>query len=289
MSRREAQIGNDLITWTNRIGKFIDGLTYTLKNENPRTGGPILVPINNDEETEETREATLDELKAMSEETCQIGLKVKSMVGNFLNVADGQMIQSGLTIFNSNLGMVQGRLNLFGNLANHVIAENKKVVTKEGLATVGDYVISGLPDVPIFNPVDKHYWEVMRAANNMNDQIDVASWMLKDQNSDTGKPLNWPIDKIKQKADQQLWNASKCYYPKVVNLLNGCTEEGLAIFGESFSSIQNDIDSMKAVCGYIRPRIASAKTRDTLFARGEWIDQNVPKLTLVRRSWCLGL
>ena len=56
-----------------------------------------------------------------------------------------------------------------------------------------------------------------------------------------------------------------------------------------YDALWDDFVAMEAEARNLNNNIESCKSKTDLLSFAEQIDQNIPKLVLVRRSWCLGV
>jgi len=59
--------------------------------------------------------------------------------------------------------------------------------------------------------------------------------------------------------------------------------------GVNVAEIQSDLANLDTEAKHLWQNIKDAQTKAELIPLADRIDANIPKLTLVRRSWCLGL
>lgn len=135
----------------------------------------------------------------------------------------------------------------------------------------------------------------------MNDLLDCASYTMKEINPQTGEKLqfqkedgsfrDYTLTELKQIGKRAGQNVLG-YRAMINNFLQkadlNMVRNGLETLEVNIVDIQNDVQNMKNVSDYIIANIDLKKSKEELKALADYIGQNVPKLTLVRRSWCLG-
>ena len=142
--------------------------------------------------------------------------------------------------------------------------------------------------------------DLIRFVNIMNDLIDVASYEAKEIDAQTGNKLQIPedstfrdatLDELKEMVKRRLLNALGYY-----NMLKAFLDKidmslvlsGLSALSVNTQELKNNLMDMKSVGEYVRANLSNVTTKSELANLGTYIDNNVPKLILVRRSWCLG-
>lgn len=142
--------------------------------------------------------------------------------------------------------------------------------------------------------------DIIKFINTMNDLLDCASWMLREKDPQTGgklqfqveenPPRDFTLEEIKENVKRigqnvlGYWNMINGFKDKYggINLKNAMLSLGVDVV-----DIQNDLASFDIEAKYLWQNIQNAQTKVELIPFADRIDTNVPKLTLVRRSWCL--
>lgn len=143
--------------------------------------------------------------------------------------------------------------------------------------------------------------DLIRFVNIMNDLVDVASYQAREIDAETGDKLqkreedgsfrDATLDELKEMVKRKLLNALGYY-----NTLKGFLDKidlalvvsGLSGLDVNAQEVKDNLMDMKSVADYVRTNLPSISTKAELADLGVYIDDNVPKLILIRRSWCLG-
>ena len=147
--------------------------------------------------------------------------------------------------------------------------------------------------------------DLVRFVNIMNDLLDCASWVLREINPLTGEkyqiriPMTDPpefrdatLDELKETVKRMgqnvlgYWNMIDAFKNKYggANL-----RDALLSLGVDVTAIQADLANFDVEAKHLWQNIKDAQTKEELIPFADRIDANIPKLILVRRSWCLGL
>lgn len=140
--------------------------------------------------------------------------------------------------------------------------------------------------------------DIIKFVNIMNDIMDCNSWILQDKDPQTGGIFQTPhaqdatLDDLKD-ASQRCCQNIAGYQNMIDEFLNRVdrkvVEDALLVLGISLSDIEADMANMATECDYLTANVKNVKSKAELVPIAEHINTNIPKLTLVRRSWCLGL
>lgn len=144
--------------------------------------------------------------------------------------------------------------------------------------------------------------DLIRFTNIMNDLTDVMSYMSKEIDSETGmklhrqneygEPIDMTLDELKSdimRATQNImgyYTLISNFFTKIDPLL---VSNGLAALSVSDVDIKADLENIQSIAQYVVTNLASILSKEDLANLGDYIDQAVSKLPLVRRPWCLGL
>lgn len=151
--------------------------------------------------------------------------------------------------------------------------------------------------------------DLVRFVNIMNDLLDCASWILKEvdpqlgnklqvrvphEMEDTGPPVfrDATLEELKERGKRAGQNVLG--YRNTINQFisrygANNVRTALTSIGIDIADIQNDVAKMEAEARNLNNFIENAQSKAELLSFAESIDNNIPKLTLVRRSWCLGV
>jgi len=137
--------------------------------------------------------------------------------------------------------------------------------------------------------------DVVKAANIVNDLLDCASYQLQgidpadggtfmiktetQPRETTAADLKDIVTKTKTMIDMYKNNMAKLDPVKL--------KAALGTFGIDDVEFSQEFDSMVAVGNQIVTTATAAKDLTALATVGKYIDSNVPKLGLLRRSWAL--
>jgi len=151
--------------------------------------------------------------------------------------------------------------------------------------------------------------DLVRFVNIMNDLLDCASWILKEIDPQTGNKLqiqepqgegeigapifrDTTLEELKERGKRAGQNVLG--YRNV--LQNFITKYGsvniikaLASWKINYQDLLDDITIMETEARNLNNLIGAANSKADLISFAESINANIPKLVLVRRSWCLGV
>lgn len=145
--------------------------------------------------------------------------------------------------------------------------------------------------------------DLIRFINIMNDLLDCASYILREKDPQTGKKYQI-IDKVtgleRDATLDELKNTVKRTGQNVLGYWNQIdafitkfgaanARDALLSLGVDVTAIQADLVNLDTEAKHLWQNIKNAQTKAELLPFADRIDANVPKLVLVRRSWCLGL
>ena len=147
--------------------------------------------------------------------------------------------------------------------------------------------------------------DLIRFINIMNDLLDCASWILREIDPQTGEKYQMQIpdtdppefrdatleelkETVKRMGQNVLgyWNMIDAFKNKYggANL-----RDALLSLGVDVTAVQTDLANFDVEARHLWQNIKDAQTKEELIPFADRIDANIPKLILVRRSWCLGL
>jgi len=146
--------------------------------------------------------------------------------------------------------------------------------------------------------------DLIRFINIMNDLIDNASYVLRDLNPETGEKLqvedppgsgtfrDTTFEELKERVERICQNIVG-YHSMIKKFV---TKFGDVPLADALSSlnldpvvIKSDFQVIKDVSNYVFVEIGGVSTKEELIPYADYIDANIVKLVLVRRSWNLGL
>jgi len=143
--------------------------------------------------------------------------------------------------------------------------------------------------------------DLVRFVNIMNDLLDCASWVLKEVDPQLGNKFQMQEEDgiFRDATLEELKERGKRTGQNVLGYRNMITQfiskygankvkTALTSIEIDIADIQNDVTKMEAEARNLNNFIENAKSKAELISFAESIDSNIPKLTLVRRSWCLG-
>lgn len=144
--------------------------------------------------------------------------------------------------------------------------------------------------------------DLIRFVNIVNDLMDVAAYTLQNIDAQTGEQLQMEdtpgtfrdttFEELRDRTVRLGQNVGG-YKVQIITFLDSVDQalvvSGLSALGVNASTLRDDLIDMNTVRNYVASNLPSATTKADLVTLGQHIDANVPKLTLVRRSWCLGL
>lgn len=142
--------------------------------------------------------------------------------------------------------------------------------------------------------------DLVRFVNVMNDLFDCASYLLQDIDPQTGVKYqtrnedgslrDTTVEELKNQV-RRTGQSISGYQNMIASFIQGYGKtkviNALQSIGIDFDSIQTDLSCFKAEAGNLRQNLQNAQTKVDLVSLANHIDAKVPKLTLVRRTWCL--
>lgn len=147
--------------------------------------------------------------------------------------------------------------------------------------------------------------DFIRFINIMNDLIDVSSYVLRELDPQSGAKYqiraggepslperDATLDELKQSAKRLFQNALSYRVMLdgfLVKANRTLVENGLLALGVNLVEMEADITNMRAACDTVIPQITAVDNKKQLEDVATYIDGAVPKLTLIRRSWSLGV
>ena len=141
--------------------------------------------------------------------------------------------------------------------------------------------------------------DIVRFVNITNDMLDLISYVFRGVNPQTGGPLlndatgePFDLSVIKTKAGKTR-NAILGYWSMIEDFRvaygTAALADALNAFGVSATVVKADIDAIKDVINYCAGEMPSVTDLAGLIPLADYIDANIDKLPLVRRSWNIGL
>jgi len=143
--------------------------------------------------------------------------------------------------------------------------------------------------------------DLIRFINIMNDLMDCASYILREKDPQTGAKYqiqegetfrDATLDELKEKAKRTGQNVLN-YWDMIEEFKDGYgaanVRDALLSLGIDAVAINNDLANLDTEAKHLWQNIKNAQTKEQLIPFADRIDANIPKLILVRRSWCLGL
>ena len=137
--------------------------------------------------------------------------------------------------------------------------------------------------------------DVIRFVNIANDLIDVTSFMMRELDPDgaplvdaNGDPYTFQMIKDNLIRTRQnilgYWNVIDTFITiyGVSNVANA-----LNIIGVDASVVKQDLEDIKSVINYVSTNMAGLTEKSELIPLADYIDANIDKLPLVRRTWSL--
>lgn len=147
--------------------------------------------------------------------------------------------------------------------------------------------------------------DMSRFMNIMNDLFDVGSYILQEIDPQTGEHLqkqeqteigttfrDYTLDELKQQGRRMARNILG-YVKTIENFLTGTgmmnkTIQACTAMGIDFGAEKAEFNNMKTAATWVINNIDSINSKtDLKDSVANYIDANVPKLILIRRSWCL--
>ena len=136
--------------------------------------------------------------------------------------------------------------------------------------------------------------DVVRFVNIANDLVDCMSFILKGLDPQTGEPLiddatgkPFTVEQIQTRVRKSraavlgYWQRIKDFYDAYGNQ---AFVAALSTQGVDATELMSDIDRIKSAANHVAENIGAVDFKNL----AGHIDTNVPKLPLVRRSWCIG-
>lgn len=144
--------------------------------------------------------------------------------------------------------------------------------------------------------------DLVQFVNIMNDLLDCASYILRETDPQTGGPYRFEYEKdlYRDYTLEELKNQVKRtgqnvlgYWNMINDFIDGYgganVRDALLSLGINVAEIQDDLANLDTEAKHLWQNIKDAQTKAELIPFADRIDANIPKLTLVRRSWCLRL
>lgn len=145
--------------------------------------------------------------------------------------------------------------------------------------------------------------DLIRFVNIMNDLMDCASYILREKDPQTGEkyqltdketqlPRDATLEELKEAVKRTgqnvlgYWNMIDSFKTKYGSEI---VRDALMSLGIDAIAINNDLANLDTEARNLWQNIKDAQTKAELIPFADRIDANIPKLILVRRSWCLGL
>ena len=137
--------------------------------------------------------------------------------------------------------------------------------------------------------------DLIRFVNLTNDLLDVASYILREQDPDTGGPLinedtgqPFTLPQLKQRLARKR-DAILSYWAMIDTFITAYGQsnvvDALNAWGVSAVTAKQELDDIKAVIQTATQMVQAATDKSELPAIADYIDANSIKLPLVRRSW----
>lgn len=143
--------------------------------------------------------------------------------------------------------------------------------------------------------------DLIRFVNIVNDLMDVTAYMMQEIDAQTGGPLqieeegifrSLTFKELKDRVVRACQNVQG-YKIMIMDFLDSADQamivSGLGVLGVDLLTFKNELLAMNTVRDYVAGQLSLMDAKVDLVILGQYIDANVPKLTLVRRSWCLGM
>lgn len=146
--------------------------------------------------------------------------------------------------------------------------------------------------------------DLVRFVNIMNDLLDCASYTLKEIDPETGDRFqiregvggeiyrDATLEELKLTARQSGQNAlayRNTLQSFIIKYGGENIRKALLSLNVNYDDILSDITTMENEARNLVNNVKFCETKAELISMAKQIDQNVPKLVLVRRSWCLGV
>jgi len=140
--------------------------------------------------------------------------------------------------------------------------------------------------------------DLIRFTNIINDLMDVASYQAREIDERTGEKLQIPegdsfrdatLDELKQIVQRTTQNVLG-YYQMLKKFLDyidiNLVISGLSALGVNAQQLKDELLNMKSVRDHVVNNLSAVTTKAELAQLGTYIENNIPKLILIRRSWC---
>jgi len=143
--------------------------------------------------------------------------------------------------------------------------------------------------------------DLIRFVNIMNDLLDCASYILRGKDPQTGGIFqiqegqvsrDATLDELKEnvkRTGQNVLGYRNMLQSFIASYGGKNIREALLSFNVNYDDILADITAMENEARNLGNNIQGCKGKADLAPFADSIDANIPKLVLVRRSWCLGL
>lgn len=150
--------------------------------------------------------------------------------------------------------------------------------------------------------------DLVKFVNIINDLLDCMSWQLQGidpadggvfkvfppdarETGDVADMVEPTVDELKALITRTLSNIEG-YRANIQDYLDRASQQkivrGLNALGiDDAVAFQADLVSMKGACDFLQANIGAVTTKAQLAQLGQHIDNNVPKLELVRRNWAI--
>ena len=144
--------------------------------------------------------------------------------------------------------------------------------------------------------------DFLRYVNIMNDLIDVGGIEAQGKEESTGLPIKVPtgvegefrsptFEELRERVRGRVQAAGNYYLAMqsaMAKIPAGFLDRGLTGIGIDLQTILTDLEDMRNVCDQVLQDMLLTKDKTELVNVGTYIEQNVTRLTLLRRTWCLG-
>ena len=160
------------------------------------------------------------------------------------------------------------------------------MVKKTGISIIAALLIS-TPSMATTRAEIQTALDLIRFMNIVNDLYDSKKLIIK---GDVAKRdgTSYTIEERKKIASRLASNV-KNYNTRLSNYLSDTSKRqvainGLKALGVNISSIESDLIKMKSVVSHIETNIITATTEQDLDSIGDYINNNISELPLVRKS-----
>jgi len=141
--------------------------------------------------------------------------------------------------------------------------------------------------------------DLIKFVNITNDLVDNASYIMREINPNTGEPLTktdddgitvrpYTLAEIKESL-VGIRDGIRGYWSIVNRFINQYGLQNLNTMlqsqGIDGAVIKNDLEHIKTIIEEASVQVAAAQDKTDLLNISDYIDTNVPKLPLIRRSW----